>query len=205
MNDANKELKKELVEQIKKIVILVISLLLILKGVSIAGFFKNITNEKIQWALDFGVFNALIGIIWAIFSYKIKSEKMSISVKITDFKNKSNVINLNKSNGKIKVELKIIGKAKKKNPVINIVFPSWTDIQLKDKEYLDIDYENSKIKIDISSLVKNKRNYDITEPITIDLISSADEKDSTDFSECYLEKEKFLIDFQKTEIKITNG
>lgn len=205
MNDAKKELKKEVLEQIKRIIILVFSLILILKGFSVAGFFKGIENEKIKWALDFGVFNALIGILISIIIYSLNSKKITISVKITDLKNKGSSINLNKSNGKIKVDLKIVGKSRKKYPKINIEFPSWVDIQLKDKEHLKIDYENSNIEVDITSLIKNKKNLDIDEPITIDLISSSDEKGSSDFSNCYLQEEKVFITFQNSEIKIMNG
>lgn len=205
MSEVKKELKKEVIEQIKRIIILILSLALILKGYSIAGFFKGIDNEKVKWTLDFGMFNILIGIVITAICYLINSRKMTILIKLTDLKNKSDSINLNKSTGKVKIDLKITGNSKKNYPKINIEFPSWVDIQLKKKTYLEIDYANSNIEIDITSLVKNKKELDIDETITIDLISSSDEKGSIDFSNCYLEKGKFSITLDKSEIKIMNG
>lgn len=209
MNNHKKEMRKEFVEQLKRLFILVFSLLLIYFGISITSIFKSIDNEKIIWTLDFGIYNILFNLIWTHMDYKIQSKKLNIDLKIFDVKNKGNVINLNKGNEKIKIELKFFGKAKKKYPKISILFPGWVDIQLRDRNYLEIDYENSRVIIDIAELVKYKNTLNFTESITMDLISSSDESGSEDYSDSKLEDvsyfmEKFIT-YNKDEINIKNG
>lgn len=209
MSNHKKEWRKEFVEQLKRLFILFFSLLLIYFGISITSIFKSIDNEKVIWTLDFGIYNIVFNIIWTHVNYKIQSKKLNIDMKIFDVKNKGNVININKSNGKVKIELKIVGKAKKKYPKISILFPSWVDIQLRERDYLEIDYENSRVIIDVGELVKHKNNLNFTESITMDLISSSDESGSEDYSDSNLEDvsyfmEKFII-YNKDEINIKNG
>lgn len=176
MANKKEEIKSELKKNLRSIAILLLVILLINLGVSIAKIMNFTEDKKIIWTLDFGVLNILVSMIFSIIYYFYRGAKLQINIDILNKKEDTNEITIREDPEKIYVKLNIEGKYRKVSSNIGIFFPHWIDVQTKPKPYLSFDEDKNTYFINLESLIKNKDNISLTESITFDIIKNEDEK-----------------------------
>jgi hypothetical protein len=206
MSERKKAVKKEIKSNIRSISILIISLVLINLDISIAKALDFTENDRIIWALDLGIYNGIVGIIFSIIGYFFKERKLYVEVSILNKKEDINELTINgKEPEKIYVKIHIKGKYKKLSTPIVIFFPHWIDFQTKPKPYLRVIEDENKCLIDLEYLISKKENIMLTESITFDVINNSDEKNE-DLIEAQWNLDRFTkffkVDIENKGIKI---
>lgn len=208
MNERKETVKKEVINNAKVIFSLCITLILINYDISIANQFKSIEDEKIKWALDFGIYNAILGILFTYLLFKVNKNKLYINIEILSKSDGSNVIKLNENPKKVYIKLKLTGAKPRKCNKIEIIFPHWVDFQIKPKNFIQTDENNNRCYIDIEYLINNRNEVYLTEEISIDLISNTVEGNEdiiqSNINRSFFDKVR-RINFTKKDIKIKKG
>ncbi|MDI4570443.1 hypothetical protein [Bacillus altitudinis] len=175
MNETKKQIKKELLTNIRTILTLVLSLIFINQGWSIAEFLWFTKNEKIAWTLDLALYTFLINVIISL--CKIITFRLDCEVSILNKKENFSAITVKEANPeKIFIELKLEGKPIKLKNNLEIAFPHWLDIQVTPKPYLTFKENENKYLIDLNYFIDHKQNIKLTEKLTFDIIKSSDEE-----------------------------
>lgn len=205
MADKKEEIKKEINRNLRSIAILIIVIGLIHFDISIAKYLNFTQDPKIIWALDFGIYNLLISMIFSFVHYILKDKKLQVEINILNKKEDTNEITLRENPEEIYVKLHVEGKYKKISSKIEIVFPDWLEVQVRPNSYVSFNDEKNMCLIDLESLISQKENICLTKSVTLDIINNEPEK-NTDLIEpklaiSFLAK-FFKIDLQKKGIKI---
>lgn len=205
MLDKKKELKSEVNKNIRTIVIVALSILLISSGFSLAKILNISNDPKVIWGFDFGIYNAIFSIIVSVITYIVRLRKLFIQVEILHKKEDVNEIKLTEDPEEIYVKIQIQGSYKKILTPLQIKFPHWIDPQSKPKPYLTFNESDNIFLLDLEKLISGSKNIDKSESITIDIISNTDEK-NTDLVESQMDigfiRKWFSIDFENKGIKI---
>lgn len=205
MADKKEEIKKEIYRNIRSIAILAIVITFIYRDFSIAKYLNFTEDKRIIWALDFGIYNSLISILFSVIFYYFKDRKLQVEIDILNKKEDTNEITLREDPEEIYVKIHVEGKYKKISPKIEIVFPKWLVVQTKPKPYLSLDEDKNTCLIDLESLITGRENVCLTKSITFDIINDEPEK-NTDLIEPKLELSyltKYLkVNLQRKGIKI---
>lgn len=169
-------IKKEIKSALRNISILLISLILINCGLSIASFF-NFTDKRIVWTLDYGFFSILLSVIYTIIHYFLNRRKLFIEIDIQNKQEEINQITINhKEHAQINLKIHMNGEYKKLTKPVVLTFPFWIDFQTKPKPYIKEIEDQNKCEIDIDYLIKSKEKVYLNEPIIFDIISNDDDK-----------------------------
>ncbi|MCU5582469.1 hypothetical protein OCF65_18705 [Bacillus toyonensis] len=205
MADKKEEIKKEINRNLRSIAILIIVIGLIYFDISIAKYLNFTQDPKIIWALDFGIYNSLISMIFSVVYYILKDKKLQVEINILNKKEDTNEITLRENPEEIYVKLHVEGKYKKVSSKIEIVFPDWLEVQVRPNSYVSFNDEKNMCLIDLESLISQKENICLTKSVTLDIINNEPEK-NTDLIEPKLAisfwAKFFKIDLQKKGIKI---
>ncbi|MFK4353830.1 hypothetical protein [Bacillus sp. RC92] len=205
MADKKEEIKKEINRNLRSIAILIIVIGLIYFDISIAKYLNFTQDPKIIWALDFGIYNSLISMIFSVVYYILKDKKLQVEINILNKKEDTNEITLRENPEEIYVKLHVEGKYKKISSKIEIVFPDWLEVQVRPNSYVSFNDEKNMCLIDLESLISQKENICLTKSVTFDIINNEPEK-NTDLIEPKLAislwAKFFKIDLQKKGIKI---
>jgi hypothetical protein len=199
--------KQEIKKNIRAIVILVISLLLIYFNVSVVNFFHLTIDSKIKWALDIGIYNSLLNIIFSLFDYWLNGRKLKIKVEILNKNENINELTIRDENPRdIVVKINVQGKTKKKKlKFLVISFPHWIDFQNKPKSYLDTNEVENICSIDLNKIITQQGNVQLTESITFSLLSNSDDHNEA-LIEAQLKHGKFdkifKLHFENQGIKV---
>ncbi len=208
MNDKKEAVKKEVINNIKVIFSLCITLLLINNNISIANLIKSIDNERIKWTLDFGIYNAILSSSFTWIIFKLNQKKLYIDLRIISKDDGSNIIKLDGNPKEINIKLKLLGSKPKKFNKVEVIFPYWVDFQIKPKRFIQTDENNNRCYIDIEYLINNRKELNFTEEISIDLISNTDEKNEdiiqSTINSNFIDK-LINTNFTNTDITIKNG
>lgn len=201
MANKKEEIKKEINRNLRSVAILIIVITLIYFDISIAKYLKFTEDSKIIWTLDFGIYNALVSMIFSVVYYYLKDSKLKIEINILNQKEDTNEITLRDSEKpeKIYVKLHVEGKYRKVSSKVEVFFPHWIDVQTKPKPYLSLDENKNTCLIDLESLILNKENVFLTESITFDIIKNDDEK-NIDLVEAKLDLD-FFTKYFKVNLK----
>lgn len=165
-------IRKEIKSAIRNISILLISLVIINLGFSIASLF-NFTEDRLVWTIDYGFFSIVLSVLFTIIHYCLIQKKLFIEVNLQNKKEEINKITITHTEfAEIKLMLHIKGEYKKLSKPIIIVFPYWIDYQLKPKPYIKEYDDENKCEIDLDYLIKNKKDILLNETIIFDIISN---------------------------------
>jgi membrane protein implicated in regulation of membrane protease activity len=169
-------IKKEIKSALRNISILLLSLILINCGLSIASIFK-FTEIRIVWTLDYGFFSILLSVLFTIIHYFMNRKKLYIVIDIQNKKEEINQITINdKDHAQINMKVHIDGEYRKLSKPVVVTFPYWIDFQLKPKPYIKELEDQNKCEIDLDYLIKNKKKVLLNETITFDIISNDSDK-----------------------------
>lgn len=165
-------LKKEIKSALRNISILLISLIIINFGFSLASLFK-FEDQRTVWTLDYGFYSICLSVLFTIVHYFFLQKKLFIEVSIKNKKEEMDQITINdKEYGEISVNIHIKGKYKELSKPFDIIFPYWIDYQLRTKPYIKDITEENRCEIDLNYLINQKKNISLNETITIDIISN---------------------------------
>lgn len=208
MANKKEEIKSEVKKNIRSIAILIIVLALICYNFSLAKLFNFTENQRIIWAFDVGIYNILVSMLFSFIYYFYRGRKLQINIDILNKKEDTDGITLRGENPEeIYVQLNIEGRHKKFSSKMEISFPHWLDVQIKQNSYsyLSFDEDQNICLIDLEKLLLNKENVSLTESITFDIIKNSDEKNE-DLVEAKLElglfTKLFLVGLENKGIKI---
>ncbi|MGG4548358.1 hypothetical protein ABER02_11250 [Rossellomorea marisflavi] len=165
-------LKKEIRSALRNVSILILSLVIINLGFSIASLFK-FTDKRLIWTLDYGFYSIVLSVLFTIIHYRFLQKKLIIDVNIQNKKEEINQITINDDEyGEINIKLHISGKYKKISKPLEIIFPYWIDFQLRPKPYITEYDDENRCEIDLNYLVKQKKNVSLNETISFEVISN---------------------------------
>lgn len=174
MLNRRESIKREILTNIKSVSILIIVIILLYNGFSITKLLNRELTDELAWALDFGIYNAVLGILYSVIYYQYLKNKILIKTELLNKKDESNSIILdNEQPQSIMLKICIEGKKRHIPENIKVVFPHWVDIQLKPQRY--IKEERNTVLIDVNYLIDNRNTIESTNKITIDLIRVTDE------------------------------
>ncbi|UAT31986.1 hypothetical protein K7T73_07135 [Bacillus badius] len=207
MGSKKEDIKKEILSNVRNIIILILAIILIYFDISIAKSLGFTEDKRIVWALDFGIYNSLISVTFSVVNYFIRQKKLYINVELLNKEEDVNEITLKETPKEIYVKIQIEGTRKNIPSNMQLIFPHWVDFQTKPQPYLTINDTENKCLIDINYFISNKDNISLTTSITFDVISNDDEKNE-ELMESKLKlgflAKCFRIQLQNKGIKIRN-
>lgn len=207
MEEKKKEIFKELKSYGRNLMVLLIVSILTTNKISIANSLFKVTDSRIVWFIDVGVYTAIILGIISLIEYYYYSKKTLIEVLMYFGEDKLKSVKLKDEEIKrIYLEISVSGKRKKIPDSIVVSYPNWLVFQIdkQQKSYIQADDSKNRYVFNMKEMFSEQKHLLESFKIAIDVIANDSEKNSSEIKPEIITKDRnFLITSYKIEgIKI---
>lgn len=170
------KLKKEAKPYLKNIFVVIVVSILLSKKISLAKFL-GISNTKISWYFDLGIYVALLMLFLVLLSAmyeEISRKRFHIETYIYHDKNHElDYVKIGpKEEVKVFLHVALKGPEKRMPEKIKISYTDKLDFQIKKKDYVVPDDINNSYFILLNKLVPKQKRIDFEINIPIDVVNS---------------------------------